>query len=70
MRISTTDWTTPIAIVEGTSSYIAYWGPRYVELCHLLNNKSTTFPTVQKRECKLKRCNQEDIFFEADKPEQ
>ena len=44
--------------------------PKYVELCYLLNNKSTTFPSVQKRECELKRCNQEDIFFEADKPEQ
>ena len=42
MRISTADWTTKlIAIVKGTSSYIAYWGPRYVEFCPLLNNKST-----------------------------
>ena len=70
MRISTTDWTTPIAIVEGTSSYIAFWGPRYVEFCPLLNNKSTPLPSEQKRQWRLKHCNQEDIFFEADMPEQ
>ena len=47
MRISTTDWTTPIAIVEGTSSYIAYWGPIYVEFCPFLNNKSTPFQVIK-----------------------
>ena len=70
MGISTNDYTNLIATVQGASSYIASRWPKYVELCHLLNNKSTTFPSVQKRECELKRCNQEDIFFEADKPEQ
>ena len=31
MGISTNDYTNLIATVQGTSSYIAYWGPRYVE---------------------------------------
>ena len=70
MGISTNDYTNLIATVQGASSYIASRWPKYVEWCHLLNNKSTTFPSVQKRECELKRCNQEDIFFETDKPEQ
>ena len=70
IRIFTTDYTKLIATVKGASSYITCRWPIYVEFDHLLNNKSTTSPSDQKREWRLKRCNREDIFFEADKPEQ
>ena len=70
IRIFTTDYTKLIATFKGASSYITSRWPIYVELYHLLNNKSTTSPSDQKREWRLKRCNREDIFFEADKPEQ
>ena len=58
LRISVTDYTRPIAIVEGTSGHIASRWARNVEIFHLLNNKSTTLS------------DQEDIFCEADIPEQ
>ena len=41
MRISTTDYTSPIATVEITPNYIASRWPRYIEFSHLINNKST-----------------------------
>ena len=51
MRISTTDYTSPIATVEDTSSYVMSRWPRYVEICHIMNNnKSTTLASDQKRQ--------------------
>ena len=70
MGISTNDYTNLIARVKGASSYITSRWLIYVECYNLLNNKSTTSQSDQKREWRLKRCNREDIFFEADKPEQ
>jgi hypothetical protein len=48
--ITTNDYTNLITTVKGASSYITPRWPIYVEFYHLLNNKSTTSPSDQKRE--------------------
>ena len=48
--ITTNDYTNLITTVKGASSYITSRWPIYVEFYHLLNNKSTTSASDQKRE--------------------